>query len=443
MGGVDFPDLSKTERLLWEAHPGGAWVDLRDGDPHADDPGNAARWGAGRVIRAEVIRALLLGAGTAEPGCAPGLRLRGARVTGRLDLMGASVPCALVCERCSFDDEIRFIESVTRTVRIVDSRLPGFDGMRMRVDGILSLRGCAVARVVSLDQAKVTGQVCLRGVTVGAGAGAAAVSADGLSVDGDVDGTGLTARGAVSMQGAQVSGSIDLTGARITCPGKGALLAGGAAIGGRLVGRGLLVEGEMLLHNTSVGARVELTGARLDNPGGFALSAGGLTVTGGMFCTRGFTASGEIRLTGARLEANLALRKATLINPGGVALNLDHATAADCDASDLSCTGRISLIGARIASGLDLTRAQLEGGAGQLALDADGATIEGTLVLEHMRAHGQVTMRTGRVGQRVLLIGARLDNPAGVALLLSGTEVAADVFCRDMTVLGGVRLAGV
>ena len=32
-------------------------------------------------------------------------------------------------------------------------------------------------------------------------------------------------------------------------------------------------------------------------------------------------------------------------------------------------------------------------------------------------------MRTGTVGRRVLLTGARLENPDGMALLLSGTEV--------------------
>lgn len=273
------------------------------------------------------------------------------------------------------------------------------------------------------------------------GIGTVAVLADGLSVDGNVDCGGLTARGAFSMQGAQVTGSIDLSDARISCPGPRALAVGNAVIGGRLIGRGLQVDGEMLLHDTRV-TRVELAGAQLHNPAGLALSAGGLTVTGGMFCTEGFTTNGGMWLVGARLIANLALRAATLSNPGKTALNLDRATIGDCDGSGLICSGQISLVFARIASGLNLTAAQLDSGPGQPALVADGATIEGTLRLAQISARGGVEMRTGRVGQRVVLTGARLENPVGIALLMTGTEVAADVFCRNVTIAGGVRLTG-
>jgi len=39
--------------------------------------------------------------------------------------MGATVSYALVCEGCRFDQELRFVEAVTKTVRITGSRLPG------------------------------------------------------------------------------------------------------------------------------------------------------------------------------------------------------------------------------------------------------------------------------------------------------------------------------
>jgi hypothetical protein len=79
----------------------------------------------------------------------------------------------------------------------------------------------------------------------------------------------------------------------------------------------------------------------------------------------------------------------------------------------------------------------MESGPGQAALVADGVTIEGTLLLAQVRAHGGVEMCTARVGQRVVLMGARLENPAGIALLMSGSEVSADVFCCNATFIGG------
>jgi hypothetical protein len=228
---VTVPDLTEPERLLWAAFPRGAWTDLRPGDPPASDPPagdppgtspsaddleDAARWGPSRTIRAEVIAALLLGACAEEPGRAPAVRLRGARITGRLDLMGATLNCPLVCEYCQFDAEPRFVESSAKTVRIVASRLPGFNGTRMRLDGILNFWSSVVDSVIRLDQAKVTGQVCLRDVTTGTGE--VAVAADGLAIDGDAECAGLIARGTIRLAGAQVSGTVDLAYARITGP---------------------------------------------------------------------------------------------------------------------------------------------------------------------------------------------------------------------------------
>jgi len=135
---------------------------LAVGDPSADSVRHALSWGDQRVLRAEVLAALLLGAGEVEPGRVPVLRLRGVRVTGRLDLMGATVCCPLVCEYCWFDEQLRFVESSVKTVRIVASRLPGFDGARMRLGGRLDLSSSSADSMITLVQAKVSGLLSLR-----------------------------------------------------------------------------------------------------------------------------------------------------------------------------------------------------------------------------------------------------------------------------------------
>jgi hypothetical protein len=442
MERVIVPDLNEPERSLWAAFPRGAWADLRAGDPAADDLDGAGSWGPARTVRAEVISALLLGACAAEPGHSPAVRLRGARITGRLDLMGATLNCPLVCEYCHFDREPRFVESSAKTVRLVHSRLPGFNGTRMRLDGILNFWSSVVDSVIRLDQAKVTGQVCLREVTAGTGNGEAAVAADGLAIDGNLDAIGLIARGVVRLEGTQISGTADLTSARITGSHERALRLSNAVIGGRLLCDGVSAEGEVRLHNAQVGPAFGLSGARLSAPSGAALNAGGLTVAGGVFCLNGFTAEGEVRLIGARLGANLTLAGAALSNPGKVALNLDRATIGDCDATGITCSGQVSCIGTRFASGLTMTDARLDSSGDQPALSADGAAMEGLLELTRLQARGTVSFRTSRVGQRVLLTGARIERPGATALRFTRAEVGADMFCRDMTVLGEMRLAG-
>jgi hypothetical protein len=429
---VAVTELTEPEQALWQAFPRGAWVDLRDGDRD-------------RAIRAEVVRALLLGAADREPGYTPGVRIRGARVTGRLDLMGATVTWPLVCEYCNFEEEVRFVEAITRTVRIVQSRLPAFNGTRMRLDGILNLWACEITGLLRLDQAKVTGQLSLRDAVIGDAVGPGdgeAVAAFGLAVDGGVECTALTTHGSLGMQVATIAGGLDLRDARISCAGRQALLVDRAVIGGRLDCRGLRVAGETRMHNTRVGASLVLAAASLVNPGGVVLSAGGLTVAGGVFLTEGFSAVGEVRFVGAQLSANLSLPGAVLSNPGGTALDLARARVSVCQAPGLRCTGQLSLIGVQIASDLDLTDAQLTGNPGDPALVAEHASVDGGLVLNGLRTQGEVRMSTARVGQRILLMGAQLANPGGNALRLSRAQVGADVFCDEMTADGGIRVAG-
>jgi cytoskeletal protein CcmA (bactofilin family) len=444
MERVTFTDLSEAEQLLWEAFPRGAWVDLGRVDVPAEGLADAIGPDPARIIRAEVVGALLLGAVKVDAGWAAGIRLRGAVIIGQLDLASASVAWPLACERCWFDSEIGFAECSVKSISVVDSQLPGFNGTRMRLDGILDLRGSAISGTVRLEHAKVTGQLRMREAKVGtASAGAIAVSASGLAVDGDLDAFRLEAHGAVAMSSAAITGSVDLAGARITCPAQQALVMDYAVVGGKLDCRQIIVEGEFRILNSSVTAMILMNGARLDNPGEVALSGGGLTADGGVFLTDGFAAKGELRLVGARLAANLTMTSATFDNPGGVAVNLERASIASCHGTGLTCKGQLNLTSARISGDLDFTGAALETGNSQPALLGQRAQIDGKLVLSGIKAQGEVDLRTVKVGASLLLNGAQLCNPAGSALRMSRAQVAADMFCYEMTAAGRVGMGGI
>jgi hypothetical protein len=206
---VDPAGLSRPERALWTAFAGGRWVDLRSREPARDDLGQAGSWGVRRVIRAEVLTALLLGASRPEPGQAPAIRLRGARITGRLDLMGAVLTHPLVLEHCWLDEPPRFVEATTKTIRITGSHLPGFNGARMRTEGILNLYQSAISGVLRLDRATIAGEITLRGAQLGpAGVTDGAVLAGaGLTIDGDMEcNGGCRIRGEINLRGARIGG---------------------------------------------------------------------------------------------------------------------------------------------------------------------------------------------------------------------------------------------
>ena len=236
-------DLTEAERSVCAAFAVGEWVDLRTGDARQDDLAEARRWGPDRVVRAEVVTALLLGAVAPEPGCVPAVRLRGARILGRLDLMGATVNCALVCEYCCFDTPLRFVEAATRTLRVVESRIAGFNGAGYAWRASSTCIAARCKGVLRLDGATVKDEVCLREAVIGEGGGEA-VSARGLTIDGDLDGWDLVSHGPVALANARISGSVYLAGSRITWHGSPALDATNAVIGGGLNGDRLMVDGE-------------------------------------------------------------------------------------------------------------------------------------------------------------------------------------------------------
>ena len=426
---------------MWRAFPAGTWVDLRgSGSGPEPDLNDATGWRDERLIRAEVVAALLLGEAGPQPGKRPGIRLRGVRVTGRLDLMGATLGYSLVCELCRFDSSPRLVEASTRTIRLVDCWLPGFNGARMHADGMFSLHRSTAAGMVILDRAKVTGEAYLREATVGDG-GEVAVAADGLTVDGDLDCTQVTCRGAVKLQGARVTGLVHASGAMVSRPGPRALDADNAVIGGYIAARGLAVDGELLLEHAQVGGYLDLRGARLNNPGGWALAGGGLTVNGRMWCHEGFTALGEVRLIGARIRGGLQLVSARLQNPDQTALTLDRTTLADVDAAGITAAGTIRLAGSRVTGHIDLSDAKLTDGDGA-TLVIDGANVAESLDLTRLNSAGEITMHGGHVGGRILLTSAEVRHRPGTAVDFSQSD-AADLICDSMTTDGTVQLAGI
>lgn len=444
MPNTSIKDLNEAERAVWSAYSRGAWVDLRTGDPDEDRLDRAGAWPESRVVRAQVMAGLLLGAAGALRGRFPALRLRGARVTGRLDLIGASVDHAIVYEHCVFEEEPRFVDTTVKTVRIAECLLPSFSGARLRADGIVDFSGSVVERALLLDRAAVAGELRLRRAVVGRDPAQVAVSAEGLSVDGLVDfSDGFTCTGPILLRGARITGSLDLSDASLTATGAPALRADNVVIGGRFSGTRMKAAGEVRLSNTRIAGWLSLVGAHLHSPGDVALGGGGLRVEGGVWCGEPFVARGQMRLIGAHIGGNLNLVGADLSHPGGDALNLDRAVLSDVDAARMCVTdSQVSMRNAEVTGRMSLVSARLDAGIGQTALAATGISVAGSLDLRELRARGTLTLRTCTISERILLTDAVLENGPGIAVRLSRARISADVFCHGMTVRGTLRVSG-
>jgi hypothetical protein len=88
-------------------------VDLREGNAEADDPDEGMKWDERRRVRAEVLRALLLGAVRPVAGSVPKLQLAGALIEGILDVHGGNIECAAALTNCYFTDELQLADALS------------------------------------------------------------------------------------------------------------------------------------------------------------------------------------------------------------------------------------------------------------------------------------------------------------------------------------------
>lgn len=278
---METADLTAAERRVWRAFPRGADVDLRR---------------AGRTVRAEVIRALLL-SGPAEDGEVAALRLAGARVSGRLDLRYASVEHPVRLRDCRFDNAPDLSGARLRQFDLSGSHLPGLDAEAVGADGVLALSGCQVRGPVRLAGARISGALFLDGARLD---GEPALQLHHAAVADNVWAPGLIAHGEVRMTGARISGLLNLVDATLDNPGGTALNADTLEVGSNVDANRLTARGLVNLRGATVPAQFHLAHARLCDPGGTALRASSCTI--GELWLRTEAVEGVVNLRRSRIE---------------------------------------------------------------------------------------------------------------------------------------------
>jgi hypothetical protein len=309
-------------------------VDLRVGDPDKDDPVNAAAWGANRRVRAAVVAALALGAGTAPAGRVAALRLAGAWITGDVDLRDGDLGCPIVLRHCRFDGMLNLDGATTRSVVLSGSHLT-----ELAVSGVT-----------------VRGSLVLRDVVINAGAGQRALRGERMDVAGDLRAPRLRSTGSTCLIGSQVRGLVTFADADLRNPGLDALNAGGLHVGGSMFLDGLRTDGEVRLPGARIGGVLLLDAARLHHPTGRALFGEALSVGSDVIAGRGFRADGTFYLASSKIGSRLILDGARLNTPEGNALNLASATIDRSVYMEqgFRAVGQLRLTGAVIAAHLSL-----------------------------------------------------------------------------------------
>jgi hypothetical protein len=417
-------ELSPLEQELVAHVEAGDVLDRHTGGKITD--ADMDQWGEDREVRASVIRQILLGrlAKDADPH---GMRIRGLRITGELDLENVRSRVELSLRSCDVPEGV--------IMRQADLARVVFSGCRI---------GARRATGESLNAARVTAEVVF------------------LDVDG-YTGRAITAAGAVRLSDAHIAGPLFLSGAQL----QGQDSNGNSLVAdGLQVGAGALLNSEAERPFTAAGA-VRLDGAHITGPfqlsgaqllgydtDGDSLIADNLQVGGGAFLRgdgkRPFTAAGAVRLLGVHITRPLELSGAQLqgYDSDGDSLIADglQVGASAFLNSDgerpFTAAGAVRLPGARIARQLNLSGAQLQGydtdgdsliafglhvGGGAF-LSGDGErpfTAAGALQLRDAHITGPLVLAQVQLGSELDLGGAtlgefRVDPKATQRVVLTG-----------------------
>ncbi|MFD7557520.1 membrane-associated oxidoreductase [Streptomyces sp. NPDC059835] len=277
---MEINDLTPAERRVWDAFTRGECVDFRESpDEEATD---GASWGPERTVRAEMLQALLA-TGPSAPGKIAGLDVKGARITGKLDLKYSVIDAPMRLRGCWFERKPMLFGARLRTLNLTDSVLPGLTAGTLRVEVELRMACCRITGPVRLAGAQIAGGLFLQRAVIGTPDAAEEATEPPLQINHagigtDVIALELTVHGQTRINGAVVGGQINLNDARLLAPGGIALHAENLAVGTDLRGHRLEAQGLFNLTGSRIPGQLYLGHAAFSNPDGVALRASSCVV---------------------------------------------------------------------------------------------------------------------------------------------------------------------
>ncbi len=289
-----FDPLSPAEQAVAADVSSGAFTRLGDGSrPEAPSPA--------RVLRAELLRWLLLGLDGAPRLHEKGLRLSGAFIEGALDLEGCRLDSDLRIADSAFDSALVLRSATLDSLLLDGSALPGLLAEKLEARGGVYLRGAVVKGVVDLRGARLGGALVCDGATIER-PGGPALAADHLEARGGVHLRGASIRGVVDVSGARVHGSLDITGIVIEHAEADAVRADRLWARGDVLFRRATVRGRSVFTGARVGGDVDLGGSTFTAPGDDALALNRASVEGALMMRDGARVEGLLNLNGTTVE---------------------------------------------------------------------------------------------------------------------------------------------
>jgi hypothetical protein len=419
------------------------------------EPDAMKSWGGERTVTAAVLRDLLVG--QQWPVHAKGVRLHGVRISGLLDLAGATLRCPLSLDSCYLDatDPACLDHATASQVTLTGCYLSGLTADMLTARQVDLSCSILCSGPLSLQCANINGELICSGAELnGTDGDLNSLVAGGMKVGGSVllDDR-FTAAGAVWLARSDIAGDLECGGAQLGRNGDHvALIAEGVRVGGEVhLREGFFADGAVRLLGANITGDLSCRAARLHSDrNGNALVADRMSVGGEVHLYRGFTADGAVVLNGADIVGDLSFSGAQLTGTDryGNALAADgmkahHDVLLDTEpAGDgaFTATGAVRLARADIAGQLSCRGAQLTGTDGDgNALVADGMKVGRDVLLDGkldggdgtggppFTAEGAVRLARADVAGQLSCSRAHLNGTDhdGYALVADGIRVGA------------------
>jgi hypothetical protein len=242
----EFPNLTPAETALlkfagsYRSEPGGfaaAGPSAKSDDP-SNDPSHADKWGMEREVRAALIRWLCVDPEAKALIDPQGIRLLGARITGKLNLAHVTVPFALTLRNCSLLERITFEDMALPELDLSGSYTGEIDAEGIVVHGNLLMNDLHASGGTWFPNSTIGGNLLARGSRFTH----SKVEAEGLGFEGkmafdagssEIRGVvefccGFEADGLVNLAGSAIAGDLVFTGGTFNCPNNLAIDANAA-----------------------------------------------------------------------------------------------------------------------------------------------------------------------------------------------------------------------
>ncbi|MES1198694.1 MAG: hypothetical protein ABUS48_01795 [Pseudomonadota bacterium] len=390
--------------------------------------------GAGRpVVRAGFLRKLLLQLDPDWPVRLPGVRIKGARIEGVLDLSdcaGAAGLPALELIGCEIPEPMDFRHARLARLSLSESAFTHLLAQALTLDGPLDFR-----------------------------------RAHGLGEDGVcwIDARAATIRGRVDGDEARLRLPDDAKGDGNSQP-YALVLRESKISGGVCLRPNFAAKGGVTLFDAVVEGLVDMRGAYLNTKERRALNLGNLRVSGVVSLNRGFRCDGSIWMRGAVLDGGVNLDGATIHTTD----NNEGINGDSCECGEdlqlrnrFSCNAPVSFVGALVRGSVRIDKGGFS--AEGVALDLSKAEIEGELAGAAV-IQGSLGIAGVQIGRNLDLRGAEITSPhkkdganhaseyalaidavgirVGGAALLQGANVRGEIFMADARIEGYLAFGG-